>query len=486
MISKQKQIKNSFIYLIPVVTGNLLPIVTLPIFTRVLTKEDYGVWALAQVYAVFVSGIANFGLTVGYERNFFEYKDKKNAAGFLYSTLLFVVTAFLFFGCVTFLFKAHFSRWIIGSPDHANILFWSYCATGVVGLKTYYLTYFRNTENANSLVSYSIGEILISVSSSLFMVAYLRIGVIGLIWGQLVAGMVIFSILSFKFFRLLPVSFDRKALRDSLKLSLPLTPRIFFGVIGNQFDKYMIGLLNTVGGVGVYNIGQKVANIVFTYMTAIQNVFAPQVYRRMFDLGDKGGEAVGRYLTPFLYISIAIGLLIALFSEELISILTPESYHGAIDIVMVLSMLYGSYFFGKQPQLIYAKKTYITSLLTLVRIGLNVGINIPFIMKWGAIGAAWGTLTAGLISGAISFVVSQHFYRIKWEYKNIALIFCIFFGATLLIILLRYAGISYETRLIVKLCSLSAYLYLGTRLKVLTKQNYLLVKEVFIPVKVGV
>src|SRR3989339_1625856 len=138
----------------------------------------------------------------------------------------------------------------------------------------------------------------------------------------------------------------------------------------------------------------------------------------MFDLGDKGGESIGRYLTPFAYASIFPALLISLFSEEVISILTPQSYHGAIDIVIVLSMLYGSYCFGKQPQLVFAKKTYITSILTLLSISLNIGINIPFVMKWGAIGAAWGTLLSGLISGTVSFVVSQHYYEIKWAYKK--------------------------------------------------------------------
>jgi O-antigen/teichoic acid export membrane protein len=247
----------------------------------------------------------------------------------------------------------------------------------------------------------------------------------------------------------------------------------------------MIGLLNTVGGVGVYNIGQKVANVVFTYMTAIQNVFSPQVYKRMFERGEDGGESVGRYLTPFLYVSISIGLMISLFSEEIISILTPKSYHGAIDIVAILSMLYGAYFFGKQPQLIFAKKTYIISILTPVSIGLNIMINIPFIHKWGAIGAAWGTLLAGVISGTISFIISQRYYNIGWEYGKIASIFLIFFGSAATMILLRNIGISYGVRVIVKLISLVIYLYLGMKLNILTKQNYLLVKKTFFPVKVG-
>ena len=151
--------------------------------------------------------------------------------------------AFLSFGLLTYLFKFKLSQWIIGSPAHANVLFWSYCTTGIVGLKTYYLTYFKNTENAKVFVKYTIDESILGVLFSLFMVAYLRVGVIGLVLGQLFASLIIFTILSLKFTRFLSVSFDRNALRDSLKLSLPLTPRIFFGVIGSQFDKYMIGLL---------------------------------------------------------------------------------------------------------------------------------------------------------------------------------------------------------------------------------------------------
>ncbi|MCX5714177.1 MAG: oligosaccharide flippase family protein [Candidatus Omnitrophica bacterium] len=483
MTSKEKQIKNSFIYILPVIVGNLIPILTLPIFTRILTPADYGIWALAQVYAIFVNGVANFGLTIGYERNFFEYKETKNVAGLLYSTLLFVIITFIVCGFFTYLFKHQLSRLIIGSADYANILFWSYCATGVVGLKAYFLIYFKNTENAKAFTWYTIDENLLGVLFSLFMVAYLRSGVVGLIWGQLLASFIIFSILSIRFVRFLPVSFDWGALKDSLKISLPLTPRIFFGVIGNQFDKYMIGLLNTVGGVGIYNIGQKVVNVLFTYMTAIQNVFSPQVYRRMFEMGSEGGKSVGRYLTPFMYISIAIGLMISLFSEEIISILTPKSYHGAIEVVTILSMLYGSYFFGKQPQLIFAKKTHITSMLTIVSIGLNILINIPFILKWGAVGAAWGTLLAGLISGTISFIVSQRYYEIKWEYGKVSAIFLIFFGSAVIMILLRNFGISYGVRVIVKLMSLAGYLYLGMKLNILTRQNYLLVKNMFSPVK---
>lgn len=478
MTDKKIQIKNSFIYFIPIFVGTLATLVTLPVFTRILTKEDYGVLALAQVYAVFMSGLINFGLSIGYERNFFEYQDRKRTAQLLYSTLAFVLTAYALGIILTYVFKAELAGWVIGSADYHNLLFWAFCSTSLTSFKGYYLTYFKNTENARAFVWYTIDETILGILLSLAFVVYFRIGVIGLVYGQLLAGLIVFSALLFRFFRLLPPDFNWRVLRDALKLSYPLTPRIFLGVVGSQFDKYVIGLMGTTGGVGVYSIGQNVAYSVFMFMTAIQNVFSPQVYKRMFEFGDKGGQAVGEYLTPFAYISILFGLLISLFSEEIIFILTPKSYQDVADIVIILSMLYGSYFFGKQPQLIFAKKTFITSILTVLSIVLNVAINIPFILKWGAIGAAWGTLTAGILSGTISFAISQKYYEIKWEYRKIGAIFLIFFGASIVIFLLRHAMVPYGFRVIFKGTVLAGYLYLGMKLNILSKQNYFLIKNI--------
>lgn len=484
MANKEQQIKNSFIYLSPIIISNLLPFLTLPIFTRILTREDYGILALAQVYAIFVSGLANFGMTTAYNRNYFQYRgDRLKTAQLLYSTLGFVVFNFILLVGLTYLFKGTLSKLIIGSAEHGNILFWAFCAQFFISVSYYYLAYFKNFESAKQFVVYTITGSLITLVISLYLVVYLRIGVIGIVYAQVCSGALIFAILTYKFTNIFPITFSKPIFVESLKISYPLTPRIFFGVIGTQFDKYMIGLLASVGGVGIYSIGQKVAYTAFSYMTALQNVYAPQVYKRMFDLGDKGGEAVGRYLTPFAYISIFVTLMISLFSQEVITILTPSSYHGAIDIVTVLSMLYGSYFFGKQPQLIFAKKTWMTSALTLLTITLNIAINIPFIMKWGAIGAAWATLTAGVISCSISFAISQHYYRIKWEYEKLAYIFLTFLGFSILIILLRNMNTAYSVLLGVKIVAVMIYVLIGVKIRVITIENWMLVKDMLFNLK---
>ena len=483
MANKEQQIKNSLLYLLPTIITSVLPFLTIPIFTRILTREDYGVLALAQIYAIFVNGLANFGMTAAYERDYFQYReDRLKTPQLLYSALLFVMLNFLLLALSTYVFRKPLSNLIIGSTEHGNILFLAFCAQFFYSVNYYYLTYFKNSETARDFVAYTIFGTLINFIISLFLVAYLRIGVVGLIYAQLCSGATIFGIMSYRFTASLPVSLSMPILSKSLQIAYPLTPRIFLGVVATQFDKYMIGLLASVGGVGVYSIGQKISYVIFTYMTAIENVFSPQVYKRMFDLEDKGGAAIGKYITPFAYISIFLALLVALFSEEVISILTPPPFHDAIDIVAVLSMYYGLLFFGKLngPQLIFTKKTHLTSLLTMGRIGINVGLNIPFIMRWGAIGAAWATLLAGLISGALSFLVAQHYYEIKWEYRRIGSIFLTFFGSTILLIVLREGDVSYYARMAIKLTSICVYIYTGVKAGIVTTDNFALVKNVLI------
>lgn len=481
MVNKTAQISNGFVYLTSAIITNLLSILTLSILTRILTKDDYGIFALAQIYSLFVSGIANFGMTAAYERNFFQYRnDSPRQAQLLYSIFLFVIMNFIILSSITYFFKGHLSLLIIGTFEHGEIIFWAFCAQFLNSLSYYYLAYFRNSEVAKKFTFYTIVGSIINVFVSLFFVAYLRMGVIGLVYAQLCTGAIIFVILSYKFTKILTPSVDKTIFYESLRISYPLIPRIFLNTINTQFDKYMIAQMVSVGGVGIYSIGQRISNLVFTFMNAIEHVFSPHIYKKMFDPNGKEGESIGKYLTPFIYIIISVALLVSLLSEEIISILTPPSYHGAIDIVIIFSVFCGVLFFRKlnSIQLIFMKKTHIISFLTMMGIGMNIGLNIPFIMKWGVIGAAWATLIAGLITGTVSFVVSQHYYKIKWEYKKVGLIYFIFFASSISMVFLRNFDVIYIIRLMYKCISIAFFIYIGVRIRVITVGNYNIVKNI--------
>ena len=470
-MSRERQVADSAIYLIPALAGNLIPLLTLPIFTRILPPQDYGAWALAMAYGAFATGVANFGLTVAYDRSFFEYRDGPRAAELLYSTLGFVALAYIVCVTLTGLFRATLADWIIQRREMGNLLFWVCCATGMSSLKWYYLAYLRNHGQAKAYVWFTMDETLLTTAISLVLVAYLRIGVIGLPLAQLAAASLVFVLIAIRFARTLPPAFNAGLLREELKLGYPLTPRIFLGVLGNNFDKYLLGLMASVSNVGVYAIGQKVSYVVFAYMTALENVFGPQTYQRMFDEGTAGGRAVGRYLTPFAYASFAIALGVSLFSEEALMLLTPASYHGAVPVVNLLTFYYAIMFFGKQPQLVYARKTYLLSLLTIVSLAANITFNVVGIRYFGMIGAAAATLLAGVVTVVLHNAVAMRFYRIEWEVAKLGAMLAVLLGSSMLVLLMTQSGVAYAARLGVKLAAAAGFLWLGSSLGIVTRAN---------------
>jgi len=474
--NKEKQIRNTLWYFTPLTAGLIAQLVALKVFTLVLPPSDFGIAALAIVYAAFASGIANFGMVTAFDRNFFQCRnDNIPPALLLYSCLAFVFLNFTWLIGLTYLFKGHIARFLTGSAESGAIVFTALCAQMFTSLLVYYLNYFRNSNEADLFAKYTIANSVLNLGLAIVLVVYVKIGVIGIFYAQLFSGALVFLLLSYRFLSTSRFAVNAALLRSSLQIAWPLTPRIFFGVIGTQMDKYMLGLLATLGNVGIYDIGQRISKAVFTFLTAIQNTYSPQVYRQMFENPDDGGIKIGRYLTPFAYLSLAVALLAAVLAEEIVIVLTPSAFHGATSIISVLSVYYGILFFGKVNgnQLIYMKKTHMTSILTALSIIINIALNIPFIYLWGAIGAAWATSLSGIISGFISFITAQHYYRINWEYSKIVGMLSILLGTAFTLAALYEMESAYAYRLLVKALALVAYGILGLHLKVVSRENLL-------------
>ena len=221
-------------------------------------------------------------------------------------------------------------------------------------------------------------------------------------------------------------------------------------------------------------------------MTAIENIFNPQVYNRMFRQHEEGFESIGKYLTPFIYVSTFMALCIGIFSEEVISLLAPAPYHGAIPICTILSMYFGYMFFGKIVgiQLVYAKKTHITSLLSLLGVGLNISLNIILIMKFGAAGAALATALAGFISGTIGIIVAQRYMRVKYEWGKIYWIMGVLFFGVIAILIIYLLKLPYLWSLLIKGLIITIFINLGVRYGIVSQENFRAVKSVLYSQKI--
>lgn len=477
---KRQQVTNAGFYLLPLLVGNLVPLVTLRIFTHLLSTEDFGAQTLANAFAVVVIGVASVGLPVAFERNFFQCRDAAHRAQLLYSVVLFTAIAFLISGGAVWGYREWITDRLIGDRSYERVLVWSFWSSAIVAVKGHFLMYLRNSERAREFSAYTIAERLLAAVLAVALVAGASLGVLGLVAGQLLASAVVLCVLVVKFIREHRPTIDRGLLLDALAVGYPLVPRALLGAVGKNVDKYLVGQLSSLGGVGIYDIGQRLANIAFSYMTALQNVFGPQVYSRMFSGKPDAGESIGRYLTPFAYISTLIAFVVAVFSEEILYLLAAPAFWGAVPIVTILTLGMAIQFFGKLPQIAYAKKTHLISLLAVLTTGLTMAGSAAGVWLGGVTGVAWGTLVAGVISVTLAFVIGQRCFRIEWDRRAMVSIFGLLFLSAILTILLRVEEVPYVLRLGVKVTSAAAFLILGAHLQIVTRANIALGRDILL------
>ena len=88
-------------------------------------------------------------------------------------------------------------------------------------------------------------------------------------------------------------------------------------------------------------------------------------------------------------------------------------------------------------------------------------------------------MLSGLISGFVGYVYSQKSYRIKWD-SNTYLIFMYFIISSLALIFLMYLNVSYEIKIISKIIFVLGYILIGFYSKIISFENYLVLKNLII------
>ena len=106
MALTEKNIRNIFIYAIPKFASYGLNLITLPILTRLLTPEDFGVIILAGAFPSVAVSVFTFGVTFGAERYYFEYrKDSEKLSALIFSSQLFLYLSLIVSSVPVFILK---------------------------------------------------------------------------------------------------------------------------------------------------------------------------------------------------------------------------------------------------------------------------------------------------------------------------------------------------------------------------------------------
>lgn len=463
------QLNNLLWYLLPFGLNTIIQLISLSVYTKYLSPSDFGFYALVIVYGTISVAIANAGLLNIYQRNFFEINTEQRK-NLLFSNIAFVILmlmvlsllSYIIFDFVTILFNLNSISvtWLLVG---LNFL-------GIQSLNQFFFSTLKNTYKAKEFSIFQILEKLLSFLFSLLFIIHYEFKFEGILLGQLISVTVLFIYFFLTQFEF-STRFHLGLLTSSLRLSIPLSVSNLVKVFGNQSDKYMIGYFNAVSGVGIYDIAQKIANLSFVFSTAIQNVYSPKVYKKLFSDHKNKFSEIGHYLTPFFFLVCFFSFVLSVFSEEIILIFTTDEYVQAMPIIMLLTILYCTHFFTKQPQLIFAKKTKLLSTISISVILLNILLNIFLIKIYGLFGAAYSTFISGIIYAVVYFYNAQKFVPIHWEKKKILFLYSFLIAGIVIVFIFFYLNLNYNVRLLLKILLVVIYVFMAAHFNIINRKT---------------
>ncbi|MCR4887664.1 MAG: oligosaccharide flippase family protein [Ruminococcus sp.] len=443
------QARASFWFLICAFLQKGISSITTPIFTRLMTNEEFGEFGVFNSWMGIISVFVTFNLFYGvYSQGLVKFSEER--AIFSSSLEGLTLTLTVIYTVVYLLFHRFFNELFHLTTIQMLSMFLLMWTSAVFNL---WAEEQRVEFKYKAIVAVSLVTSLITPILSIILIKLSEDKVTARIIGSVLVNAICFSVLFVIHIRHGGVFYSKKYWVYAIKYNLPLLPHYLSATVLSSADRIMIEHITGSGDAGIYNLAYSVALIMTIFNTVLMQTISPWMYQKIKDKKIKDIENIA-------YISLlmigAVNILLILFAPEIISIFAPKEYYDAVwaipPVVMSVYFMYSYNLFAKFA--FYYEKTNFIMIGSIVGALLNVVLNYLMIPVFGFVAAAYTTLICYMIFAFAHYLFMRKVCRgycdgiMPYNTKIILIITIVFLilGFTLMItylnIFVRYAMIS--------------------------------------------
>lgn len=404
--------KNTAVIAVGKIATQMVSFFLLPLYTAVLSTEDYGVVDLVTTYVQLLLPI----VTCQLEQSIFRFlldnrkdeENKKKILSDIYTLAVAVTIIFsLIYMCVSPLIHSKYKYMLLlNLLANVYVSLMLQTARGL-GMNIVYAT--------GSFIAAS-GQVILNV----VLVLIVRLGASGMLISMFVAYMcsgVYLTVATKAYHYIRFVKIEKKRVNRYLKYSLPLVPNVISWWILNSADRTIILKFINVGANGIYSAANKFSGI----YTTIYNIFnLSWVESVALHLHENGSDEDFTKLqsTVIKFFSCAFLGLTAIM-PFVFKILVNEKFGAAYYQIPIL--LAGAFFSAMTGVLgayyVAEKMTSVIARMTIMAAILNIGVNLIFVQKFGLYAASISTLVAYLVVFILRYLDVRKRFGIKIELK---------------------------------------------------------------------
>jgi O-antigen/teichoic acid export membrane protein len=397
-----------------VINGSVI-FLLLPVLTRHLSPEAYGIVANFRVLVSFVLPLIGFFPPIG--RQYFD-RDRLDFRAYMANVLLTIFVNALVVGALLFFVSGIVERYAAFPAAWlwAVLLF----ALGRSLLQTILLLW-RVEVKPYRYGILQIAETIVSVAAAILFVVVLGLGWQGAVeadaFAMLLFGAaaVVFIVTSGWF----KPRFRWSYIVDIFVFSTPLIFHTWGRTIITMVDRIFITNLVGLGEAGIYAAGCQIGMIIFVITASFNNAWMPYLFEKLKEGNERSKLRIVRFLYLY-FIAVFIGsLALGWIAPPFISFFLGRDFSASARFVPWIALGFGfnAMYWMVVSFITYTKKTYIIAIITVAASVLNLAMNYNFIKAFGAIGAAYAAAITFFIMFIATWIVSARVFPMPWGLK---------------------------------------------------------------------
>lgn len=362
-----------------------LAFLSTPIFTRLLSKAEYGNFSNFTSWESILAVIVTLDFTASIARAKYDFDERMEE--YLSSILLVsnavTLAAYLLVELNRGFFEAFFSMDII----YIRALF---LYIMFLPAFNYLQAKHRIYRKYRFFVAFAISSALLRTGVAVLLVVLMKNKLLGRVIGYVIPT-TIMNICLEVYILLKGKKINWSCVKYASAISIPLIPHAISGIVLGSSDRIMITRYIGAEANAIYTLAYQVSLLANLLWTSMNQAWAPWLFD---NLHAENFKAIRENAKLYLGVFSALIIGVLLITPELMLILGGQAYYEACyvmpPVVMgcVFQFVYGMYVNLE----IYDKKTYQISIGTVCAALLNVGLNAYFIPRYGYIAAAYTTL----------------------------------------------------------------------------------------------
>lgn len=391
-----------------------VPLLLMPLLTRILSQEDYGRVGMFSVTIVALSALTGLSVYGATGIRYFE-RNELNFPNYVTSCFAILGASSAVLMLVVLLFSEPLEQ-VTHLPTS-----WLVIATLVAMVQ--FVLQLRLGIWQSAKQPWHFGGLRISQSVGDAALTLALVAGLGLAWQGRAAGMAIaaggvgaLAVISLFRSGLIGRQVKKDYVLNALRYGVPLIPHVLGGMLLAMADRFMISSMLGVAETGIYFVSVQIGLAIRLITESVNRAYAPWLIEAL-RINDYRRDIAAVRMTYAYSAALLVGAtLVGWLAPFILPLLVGEAFQAAAPIVGVtaLGFAFGGMYLMVTNYLFYAGQTGRLALITISCGALNVGLSYVLLPLNGAIGAAQAFAASQLALFLLTWFAAQRARPMPW------------------------------------------------------------------------